>query len=410
MAETGQDTGFDMQSNAAAPVSSEAAATMVKEVAHGTDDGGQARSNAKQVDDKAFKEEFEIGHEEAGEEDGVPEKETEVETEHEDLEDKGEEDEGTEDPDADADKTPTGKKDEKGEEGGEEVEPIGDWLKDVDGDTRQEILDEFIESNADLVVTVAQNGQEVEMTIADAIQQAGRYGGEEAVEQKIADARAEIARQQENLKTREEFLGKQLSKPTDLLEFLDANVEDPVKYYTAVRDHAESVLRSAEEDPAGFRRDTAIRRDNSQLRSELSEIKDLLKDLKPGTGTPDAGDEKAQKKAQEEAMKKEGAARRKFVTDAGFKVSDVQTAWHNDDEPSDFYRWFAQWIKSTAKDTSTRAKKSTNKNRRRGGKTLRRRAGSKPVGTKEEKITGTPNAKEMAEFLVNHPTNKGRLT
>lgn len=413
MAEPGQDTGFDMQSNAAAPVDAGTAATMVKEAAQGgTDDGGQARADAKQVDDKTFKEEFEIGHEETGEKDGTAETQTEVETDETDddkgeLEDKGEQDDDTKTKDDDADATKAGEKGEKGEEV-DDAEPIGDWLKDVDEDTRQEILDEFIESNADLSVTVRQDGQDVEMTIAELQRAAGGYAGEEAIEKKIADARTAIKAQQDDLKSREEFLGKQLKKPADLLEFLDSNVEDPVQYYTAVRDHAESVLKSAEDDPAGFRRETSQRRASGMMLDRLEKLASVVDKLVAGkTGTPDA--ETTDEQANDEVIRKEGEARRKFVSDAGFKVPVVQAAWIKDKEPSDFYRWFARWIKTSAKDTSTRAKKSTKKNQRRGGKTLRRRGGSTPGAGDKKKVAGTPSATEMADFLVNHPTNKGRL-
>jgi len=132
-----------------------------------------------------------------------------------------------------------------------------------------------------------------------------------------------------------------------------------------------------------------------------------------GEGTPkaktaDDGDETAAEKVERVA---EGKRRVKFVTkELGLKVADVERAWSNAGSPPDFYAWIAKWNHKRGKDTSSRAKKSTKRNRRRAGTGLRRRGGSTTAGDKPVSDGKALTAKGIEEFLVNHPTNKGRLS
>ena len=111
--------------------------------------------------------------------------------------------------------------------------------------------------------------------------------------------------------------------------FLDSHVEDPVAYFTAVKEHAEGVLAEAEENPARFRRDAALRRENVSLRSDMAEIKNLIRGQNGKTGTPDADAAEASQPEDDDAAGRqaEGEARVSFVKEQGFKVDAVAKAW-----------------------------------------------------------------------------------
>lgn len=421
------EDSFHMEPNT--PVDSGAAATIVADAAagkterQGQPDAGKAQANAKDVDNADFSKEFDL---EGGDkpDTGKAADKVDVETDDGVVDDALLEDgkvDKDDDPDAAGDDTRTDAQKKADADakaaaeakGGDEAEAIADWLKDVDDDTRQEMVEEFFESNTDLTITVQRDGKEVELTLEELKRDAGGYSGEAAVEKKIADARAEIKKQGEELKSREEFLGKQLDKPDDLLAFLDANVSDPLKYFKAIQEHAEAVLKQAEDDPAGFRRDTTSRRANQARDARLDKLTEMFEKFMSGEGTPkaktaDSGDETAAEKVEREA---EGKRRVKFVTkELGLKVADVERAWSKAGRPPDFYAWIAKWSHKRGKDTSKRAKKSTERNRRRAGTGLRRRGGSTTAGDKPANDGKPLTAKGIEEFLVNHPTNKGRLS
>lgn len=421
------EDGFHMEPNT--PVDSGAAATIVADAAvgktepQGQPDAGKAQAKAKEVDNAEFGKEFGL---EGGEKPatGKPADEVEVVVDDEDalLEDgdgKPDKDDVVDDDDPDDTRTDAQKKADADAKvaadakGGDEPEAIADWLKDVDDDARQEMVEEFFESNTDLTITVQRDGKDVELTLEELKRDAGGYSGEAAVEKKIADARTEIKKRSDELKSREEFLGKQLDKPDDLLAFLDANVSDPLKYYKAIQEHAEAVLKQADEDPAGFRRDTASRRANQARDARLDKLTEMFEKFMSGKGTPkaetaDDGEETAAEKVERKA---EGKRRVKFVTkELGLKVADVERAWSKAGSPSDFYAWIAKWNHTRGKDTSKRAKKATKTNRRRAGTGLRRRGGSTTASDKPANDGKALTAKGIEEFLVNHPTNKGRLS
>ena len=400
------EDSFLMEPNT--PVDSAAAATIIADAAagksatQGQPDGGKAQAAAKEVDGAAFAKEFDL---EGGDkpDTGKAAKQVDVET-----------DDGGDDTRTDAQKKADADAKTAAEaKGDDELEAIADWLKDVDEDARQEMVEEFFESNTDLTITVQRDGKDVELTLEELKRDAGGYSGEASVEKKIADARTEIKKANEDLKSREEFLGKQLDKPEDLLAFLDANVTDPLKYFKAIQEHAEAVIKQAEDDPAGFRRDTASRRADQARDARVDKLTEMFEKFMSGEGTPKAktGDDTEQTAAEKAEVAAEGKRRVKFVTKKlGLKVADVERAWSKAGRPSDFYAWIAEWNHTRGKDTSKRAKKSTKTNRRRAGKGLRRRGGAAPAGDKPAYDGKELTAKGIEEFLVQHPTNKGRLS
>jgi hypothetical protein len=181
-----------------------------------------------------------------------------------------------------------------------------------------------------------------------------------------------------------------------------------VTYFKAVQDHAAGVLAEAEENPARFRRDAAARRENASLRSDIADLKAAVlgRGKDDGDGTPAADAET--KAERDEYLAQEGARRREMVVENGFKVDAVAKAYADANEPDDFDRWFAKWALKNARDTSQAATDTTNKNRKRGGSTLRRRGPSTPkpaeVGADDDVMT----ASGIDSFLRKHPSNKGR--
>lgn len=410
MAEAGND--FGLTSNAA-PVSQEAAVATIEQVANEPapvhSDQGVAQSQGKEVSDADFRKEFDMDdgtHPDDKKPEGKPEVETKVKTGEEEDERTDEEIAADEEAaEAEAAK-PAAEKKETVDDGTDET--VADWLKDVEVETRQEILDEFSVNNIDdLTVTVRQGGEDVDLSIGELKRAAAGYAGEEAVDAKIDNIKAELARREEDVKTREEFFGKQFDDPTDLTSFLDANVTDPVKYFTALKEHAEAVLAEAEDNPAQFRRNTALRRENQSLRSDVAEIKALLK------GNRDTGrDTDAEEVDTPEAIKErrdEGKRRRDAVVAKGFDVDKVHQAWIDGGEAVDFDRWFARWSKTQdPKDTSAGKKKTTKKKaQRQGGSALRRRGAANPAPASQAD-DGDLSAAGITKFLRNHPSNKGR--
>ena len=417
------DNDFGLSSNAAAaPVSKEAAVATIDKVAGAKPDFGVAQADGKPVDQEGLREEFDLSGAETKAEAGEAETETELDTE---LEDEGAIEGSDEHKDAqakqaaEAKKVAEAKKDAEGKEGAdakkdadaaaegaEELESVETWMKDVDPATRQTILDQFVIDNIDdLTVPVTQAGKEVPMTIAQLKRAAAGYAGETQVTAKVKGMKADIERREKALKDREGFIAKQFKDPGDLMTFLDGQVEDPVKYFTAVKAHAESVLTEAEDNPARFSRDAALRRENASLRSDIKDIKDMISG-KNASGTPD-GDATEGADADEKTVT-EGVRRREMVVEAGFKVDAIAKAWADDDEPADFDRWFVKYALKTRKDTSTRARASTDKKRRRGGKSLRRRGPAKPKPDTASSGSGVMGAVEIDQFLRGHPSNKGR--
>ena len=406
---------FGLKSNAA-PVSQADAVATIEKVAGepapiGKPDQGVAQADGKQVSDDQFRKEFELDdsvHPDDKKIEGKPEVETEVKTELEDEEkeqtaDEKAADEKAADEKAADEKAAAEKKETVEDETGEAV---ADWLKDVDVATRQEILDEFSVNNIDdLMVSIRQGGEDVDLSIGELKRAAAGYAGEDAVDKKVENMKAELGRREEDVKTREDFFGKQFDDPQDLLTFLDANVTDPVKYFTALKEHAEGVLTEAEDNPAQFRRNTAMRRENQSLRSDITEIKDILK------GNRDTGrDTDAEESESPEVVKErrtEGQRRRDAVVRAGFDVNKVHQAWTDDGEAVDFDRWFARWSKTAKKETSTGKKKTTEKKQRRGGSALRRRGPVTPKPASQQD-DGDLSAKGIAKFLREHPSNQGR--
>ena len=405
-----KDNDFGLQSNAGAPVTQEAAVTTIDRVAGepapmsaGQTDLGVAQADGKKTDEAGLKKEFELNdpNKALDAERGEPEKETDVETDPDakkELEKKVE-------PEAKVEP------EKKVAPGADDPEPVSEWLADVTVADRQDILDEFVTANIDdLKLNVRQDGADVEMTLGQLKRAASGYAGEAKAGSQIKKMKAEVERREKDLKDREKFITDQFNKPADLMSFLDAHVEDPVAYFTAVKEHAESVLSESEENPGRFRRDAATRRENAALRSDIKELKDIVVGRNGNTGTPDADtDEGPDRGAQsEEAIVAEGKARRDFVVEEGFEVDAVAKAWTDAGEPPDFYRWFAKFGLKEARDTSAAKVQTTKKNREKGGASLRRRGSANPKPAAAVDDGKVLDAKGIQEYLDNHPTNKGR--
>ncbi len=403
MADKGND--FGLTSNAGpGEVSQAAAVATIDRVANeapplsagqGTGDNGVAQADGKHVSDKDLKKEFDLNEPNpADAEAGEPEKVVEVDTD------------------------PEAKKELEVEPVVEakpdDVEPVADWLKDVPVADRQDILSEFMTSNIDdLKVTVRQGHEDVEMSLGDLKRAAAGYSGEANAGRQIKAAKDEIAVREKALKDREKFIADQFNSPGDLMTFLDSNVTDPVEYFTAVKEHAESVLAEAEENPGRFRRDANLRRENAALRSDMAEIKDMIRgngaNGKAGTPEPEAaGGTGADAKREE--IRQEGVRREKLVVDKGFQVDAVAKAWADEGRPDDFYRWFAEWRLELEQDTGKARKTTVKEQRRKGGAALRRRGSANPAPVQAADDGKILDAKGISDFLRNHPTNKGRIT
>jgi hypothetical protein len=398
----GKDNDFGLQSNAG--VSQADAVATIDRVASapaptsaGQSDLGVAQADGKKTDADGLKKEFDLNDPNAAAEPtGEPEKVTEVDTDPEPAAEPEKQEKPAELPDAD------------------DAEPVAEWLKDVDVATRQDILSEFMATNMDdLKVTVRQSGRDVEMSLSELKRQASGYAGEDKASKQIKQATADIEHREKVLKDREKFIADQFTNPTDLMQFLDSHVEDPIAYFTSVKEHAEGVLSEAEENPARFRRDAALRRENASLKSDIRDIKDMIRNGTNGaTGTPraeGADDDHHAIVAEEEARKAEGKARVQFVKDEGFELAAVAAAWTADNEPADFYRWFASWSLKRERDTSRDKVTATKQNRQRGGGTLRKRGSANPQPAKAVDDGKPLDAKGISEFLKNHPSNRGRL-
>lgn len=406
------NAGFGLESNAGKPVSKETAVATIDKVAGAKPDFGIAMADGKKVDQDGLRQEFDLSNADKKDQAGDVETEVELDTELEDESDEGHEAgqaaQAAEDRKAAEDKKAAeGKKgDEVTATGDDEVESVESWLKDVDPATRQSILDQFVVDNIDdLTVPVTQAGKEVPMSIAQLKRAAAGYAGETQITAKVKAMKADIERRETALKDREGFIAKQFKDPADLMTFLDGQVEDPVKYFTAVKAHADSVLTEAEENPARFHRDAVLRRDNVSLRSDIADIKAMIR----GKNATETSESDATEGAEtEETLIAEGARRREMVVGAGFKVDAIVKAWADDDEPPDFDRWFLKYALKDRKDTSTRARASTGNNRRRGGKSLRRRGPATPKPVTASGDSGVMGAQEIDTYLRGHPSNKGR--
>lgn len=400
-----KDNDFGLTSNAApSEVSQADAVATIDRVANepaptssGQTDLGVAQADGKQTDAKGLRKEFDLNdpnpEPEAG---GEPEKEVDVET----------------DPDPDKKVEPEAKVEEpeKKVEPATDAEPVADWLKDVDLPTRQDILDEFVTSNIDdLKVDLRQGGADVQMTIGELKRAAAGYSGEASASRQVKQMKAEIETREKALKDREKFISDQFNDPADLMTFLDSHVTDPVQFFTAVKNHADAVLAEAEDNPARFRRDAALRRENASLRSDISEIKSMLTNGK-GNGTPAPPDTSAADADTEAEIKQEGQRRRSMVKELGFEVDAVAKAWAGAGEPDNFDHWFAKWAVSTERDTSKAKTTATKSNRAKGGSTLRRRGAANPQPTKTADDDKPLDAAGISKFLREHPTNKGRIT
>lgn len=390
---------FALKSNADVSVSQQEAAAAIEKVA-GAPAPLPGSPDAKVVTDKGLRKEFDLNtNEDREKEPGEPEKETDVETD---------EPETKKEPAAkkEAEATPSDTDEDTGE-------AIADWLKEVDLETRQDILDEFVDTNIDdLVVNVMQAGQDVELTIKELKRQAAGYTGESNAGAKQKELKADIKRREDAIGAREKFLTDQFADPTQLMTFLDANVEEPEKYFKAVKEHADAVLAEAEDNPAQFRRNAALRRENVELRNQLTSI-DTKLDRIAGNGSrdTDASGEEADADTHAQLVK-EGQRRYQLVADAGLDKAGVEKAWKAAGEPEDvgFDRWLLLWSRKQAKETSDTAKETTTRNRRRGGGTLRRRGNTKSTPAAEKPQKGhLPDATEIGDYLRQHPSNKGRM-
>jgi len=401
-----KDNDFGLSSNAGpSEVSQAAAVATIDRVANeappmsagqGAQDNGVAQADGKQVDDKGLKKEFDLNEpnpEPA--EGGEPEKVVEVDTDPEAAKPE---------PEVEPVVEPTG----------DQVEPIDQWLKDVPVSDRQDILSEFMTSNIDdLKVSVRQGHEDVEMTLGELKRAASGYAGEANAGRQIKQAKAEVAAREKALVDREKFISDQFEKPGDLMTFLDSNVTDPVAYFTAVKDHAEAVLAEAEENPGRFRRDANLRKENAELRSDIADIKDLLRNNGQNgkTGTPEpevAGGTTADAKREE--IRQEGERREKLVVKEGYQVDAIAKIWADEGRPDDFYRWFAEHRLAQERDTAKAKVGTTKENRRKGGAALRRRGSANPTPLAAKDDGKVLDAAGISEFLRNHPTNKGRIT
>lgn len=401
-----KDNDFGLQSNAApSEVTQADAVATIDRVANepaptssGQSDLGVAQADGKHTDAKGLRKEFDLNdpNPEGDEPGGKPEKETEVVT----------------DPEPDKKVEPEAKVEPEKKEVVEpdpNVEAVGEWLKDVDLPTRQDILDEFVTSNIDdLKVSLRQGGADVEMSIGELKRAASGYAGEASASRQVKEMKAEIATREKALKDREKFISDQFNDPADLMTFLDSHVTDPVQFFTAVKQHADAVLTEAEDNPARFRRDAALRRENASLRSDISEIKSMLTNGK-GAGTPDAPDKSKADDDQVAEIKEEGQRRRSMVKELGFEVDAVAKAWAGAGEPDNFDHWFAKWAVSHERDTSKAKTTATKVNRQKGGAALRRRGAANPQPTKTAEDDKPLDAAGISKFLREHPTNQGRF-
>lgn len=400
----GKDNSFGLQSNSG--VSQAEAVATIDRVANevpplnagqGAQDNGVAQADGKPVDPKGLRKEFDLNDPAGAADKAEPEKHIEVETDPDAVED-------------DEVVVPDDKKAEADADAGNDVEPVSEWLKDVDTPTRQDILQEFMTSNIDdLTVSVRQSGKDVDLTLAELKRAAAGYSGEQAAGRQVKQLKADIDRREKALVEREQFIAKQFDDPGDLLQFLDGNVEDPVQYFTAVKDHAEAILAEAEDNPARFRRDTALRRENSQLRSDVADIKALLKG-QANPGTPEKDEAASADAARRQELVDEGHRRRQHVTDLGYEVDAVAKAWTDAGEPDAFDHWFTKWAVTQERDTSRAKTDTTKKNRQRGGASLRRRGSANPKPATPAADDEPFDAKSIDKFLRNHPSNAGRMT
>ena len=392
---------FALKSNADVSVSQQEAAAAIETVANAPAPLPGA-PEAKVVSDREMRKEFALNTNEPTEkEPGEAEKETHVETE---PEGKKKPKEATE---LEAKPAETVTDDELGE-------PVADWLKEVDVDTRQEILDEFVDRNDDLIVNVTQAGQDVELTLRELKRQASGYAGEQNADRKSTELKADLKRREAAIVEREKVISKTFEDPTDLMTFLDANVPEPEKYFKTVLEHAEALLKEAEENPGAFRRNSALRRENAQLRESLSSIDTKLDRLAGNGGRDtDAAGETETGTETEARLVKEGQRRYQLVKDAGLDKAEVEKAWRAAGEPHDgdgFDRWLLLWSRKQAKETSDAALETTERNRQRGGGTLRRRGNTKPAPAAVKPQKGhLPDAEEIGTYLREHPSNKGRM-
>ncbi len=403
-----KDNDFGLTSNAKPSEISQAdAVATIDRVANepaptssGQTDLGVAQADGKHTDAKGLRKEFDLNdpNPEPDAAGGEPEKETEVVT----------------DPDPDKKVEPEAKvepdKEIKVVEPDPNVEAVGEWLKDVDLPTRQDILDEFVTSNIDdLKVSLRQGGADVELSIGELKRQAAGYAGEANASRQIKEMKAEITTREKALKDREKFITDQFNDPADLMTFLDSHVTDPVQFFTAVKNHADAVLAEAEDHPARFARDAALRRENASLRSDISEIKSLLTNGKR-PGTPEAPDASAADADQVAEIKEEGQRRRSMVKELGFGVDAVAKAWAGAGEPDNFDPWFAKWAVTQERDTSKAKTTATKVNRQKGGAALRRRGAANPQPTRTAEDDKPLDAAGISKFLREHPTNQGRFT
>lgn len=377
----------------------------------GTSDHGAAQAEAREVTAEQFAEAFELDPNAEGEgESGKPVKQTVVDT----GDGEGEKPDG-EKPDgekpAEGEK-PDGEKPAEGDaaaEGeataeGDDV-TIEDFLKDTDDDTRQDLLTALM-ADEKLSLNFERDGKPVSEPVADVLRAAAGYPGAEAVTARAA----ELKKAEDQLDSDQKAFSKTLADPSEFLDYMEGHLDDPVKFYTSIRDRAESVLKESEDDPAAFKRKHADRRSAVTDRQEAialrEEVANLRRDLRGDTPPRKVS------ASEETSIRQEGEKRRSAVETSGFNVDVVDNHWVAAGAPTDFARWFGAWsavnpgLKGKGTPKSENGEKPDSET---GGKKKRktlRRSGNLGPGKPTAVVDDKPlDADGIESFLREHPSN-----
>lgn len=360
----------------------------------GQPDSGVAQMDAKQVDPGEFKQEFGLDSNTDEVEPTDPVKETVVDTGDKPDEKPDEKPGEDQKPDQADEKVVTDE--------GDETVSVKDFLKDVDDDTRRDLFAALAE-DPDAQLTFQRNGESVSQPVADVLRAASGYPGAEAVTARAGT----LKKAEEQLAADQKQFSETLEDPQEFLDYMDGHIQDPVKFYTAIRDRADAVLKENEDDPAAFRRTLSSRRDaaaSRQATAELrTEVAGLRAELKSG---------KSEGNNADEAVRQEGQTRRTAVEAAGFDVNVVDDHWTAAGSPTDFARWFGAWSKINAPLKGTPKSETTNNSTNNSGKKtgLRskslKRAGSVGSGVTPTQVDNKPmDAEGIENYLRAHPSN-----